>query len=52
VEGFSSTRTKLNQQVKKWLDAEDVADAVLWMLTRPAHVAVSEVVILPREQAR
>jgi NADP-dependent 3-hydroxy acid dehydrogenase YdfG len=52
VEGFEKTRVKLNEQVKKWLDADDVAEAVLWMLTRPAHVAVTEVVIMPREQAR
>ncbi|MET0594346.1 MAG: SDR family oxidoreductase [Polyangiaceae bacterium] len=52
VEGFEATRAKLSEHVKKWLDADDVAEAVLWMLTRPAHVAVSEVVIMPREQAR
>jgi NADP-dependent 3-hydroxy acid dehydrogenase YdfG len=52
VEGFSVTRAKLCEHVKKWLDADDVAETVLWMLTRPAHVAVSEVVIMPREQAR
>jgi NADP-dependent 3-hydroxy acid dehydrogenase YdfG len=52
VEGFSATRAKLTEHVKKWLDPDDVAEAVLWMLTRPAHVAVSEVVIMPREQAR
>jgi NADP-dependent 3-hydroxy acid dehydrogenase YdfG len=38
--------------VKKWLEPDDVAEAVLWMLTRPAHVAVSELVIMPREQSR
>jgi NADP-dependent 3-hydroxy acid dehydrogenase YdfG len=52
VEGFEKTRAKLSEHVKKWLDADDVAEAVLWMLTRPAHVAVTEMVIMPREQAR
>ena len=52
VDGFESTRAKLHEHVKKWLDAEDVADAILWMVTRPEHVAVSEMVIMPREQAR
>lgn len=33
------------------LSAEDVADAVLWVLTRPAHVQVSELTILPTCQA-
>jgi len=52
VEGFSATGAKLREHVKRWLDADDVAETVLWMLTRPAHVAISEVVIMPREQAR
>jgi NADP-dependent 3-hydroxy acid dehydrogenase YdfG len=52
VQGFEKARAKINEQVKRWLDADDVADAVLWMLTRPAHVAVTEVVLMPREQAR
>jgi NADP-dependent 3-hydroxy acid dehydrogenase YdfG len=52
VEGFTGTRAKLSEHVKKWLEADDVAEAVLWMLTRPEHVAISELVIMPREQAR
>ena len=31
--------------------AEDVADAITWMATRPAHVSVDELVIRPRAQA-
>jgi NADP-dependent 3-hydroxy acid dehydrogenase YdfG len=31
--------------------AEDVADAITWMLTRPAHVNIDELVIKPRAQA-
>ena len=33
------------------LVAEDVADAVAWVVTRPAHVNVDELVIRPRAQA-
>jgi NADP-dependent 3-hydroxy acid dehydrogenase YdfG len=33
------------------LSAEDVADAVLWCLTRPPHVNVQSVLILPTDQA-
>ena len=33
------------------LVAEDVADAIGWMVTRPAHVNVDELVIRPRAQA-
>ncbi|MGB0102183.1 MAG: SDR family NAD(P)-dependent oxidoreductase [Nocardioides sp.] len=33
------------------LTADDIADAVTWMLTRPPHVNVDELVIRPRAQA-
>ena len=33
------------------LTAEDVADCVSWVATRPAHVNIDEVVIRPRDQA-
>ena len=33
------------------LVAEDVADAITWMVTRPAHVNIDELVIQPRAQA-
>ena len=31
--------------------AEDIADAIVWMATRPAHVNVDLLVIKPRAQA-
>ena len=33
------------------LVAEDVADAIVWMATRPAHVNIDLLVIKPRAQA-
>jgi 3-hydroxy acid dehydrogenase/malonic semialdehyde reductase len=33
------------------LGAEDIADAVVWCASRPAHVNVSEVVVMPTAQA-
>jgi NADP-dependent 3-hydroxy acid dehydrogenase YdfG len=33
------------------LVAEDVADAIAWMATRPAHVNIDALVIKPRAQA-
>ena len=33
------------------LVAQDVADAIVWMATRPAHVNVDLLVIKPRAQA-
>jgi NADP-dependent 3-hydroxy acid dehydrogenase YdfG len=37
--------------VREPLVAEDVADAIVWMATRPSHVNVDELVIRPRAQA-
>ena len=34
------------------LEADDVADAVRYILTRPAHAAVNEVLLRPTEQVR
>jgi NADP-dependent 3-hydroxy acid dehydrogenase YdfG len=33
------------------LVAEDVADAVAWIATRPSHVNIDEMVIRPRAEA-
>jgi NADP-dependent 3-hydroxy acid dehydrogenase YdfG len=33
------------------LSAEDVAEAIAWIATRPAHVDIDEMVIRPRDQA-
>ncbi len=37
--------------MKKKLESEDIADAILYALTRPAHVSVNEILIRPSEQA-
>lgn len=34
------------------LQPEDIADAVLWAVTRPSHVSVNEVLVRPTEQER
>src|SRR6476619_5415043 len=39
------------QGVAEPLTADDIADAITWMVTRPAHVNVDELVIRPRAQA-
>lgn len=33
------------------LTADDVADAIAWAATRPSHVNIDQIVILPRDQA-
>lgn len=37
--------------VREPLVADDIADAVTWMVTRPSHVNIDELVIRPRAQA-
>ena len=37
--------------VREPLVADDVAEAITWMVTRPAHVNIDELVIRPRAQA-
>jgi NADP-dependent 3-hydroxy acid dehydrogenase YdfG len=39
------------QGVAEPLTADDVADAITWMVTRPPHVNIDELVIRPRAQA-
>jgi NADP-dependent 3-hydroxy acid dehydrogenase YdfG len=52
VAGFERARSALHEQVPVWLSADDVAEAVMWMLTRPPSVVASEIVLLPRFQSR
>ena len=59
TEGFSLTRFGGDQAradqvydgVAEPLVAEDVADAIAWIATRPSHVNIDELVIKPRAQA-
>jgi NADP-dependent 3-hydroxy acid dehydrogenase YdfG len=32
------------------LESEDIADAITWMVTRPRHVAINEILVRPTEQ--
>lgn len=52
VAGFEKTRQKISEQIPTWLRADDVADAIVWLVTRPAHVVVSELSLLPQGQTR
>jgi NADP-dependent 3-hydroxy acid dehydrogenase YdfG len=52
VAGFEKTRGKIKEQIPEWLTPEDVADAIVWSLSRPERVVVGELVLLPRGQAR
>jgi NADP-dependent 3-hydroxy acid dehydrogenase YdfG len=34
------------------LHAADIADAILYIITRPRHVAINEILLRPTEQVR
>ncbi|HYQ00957.1 MAG TPA: SDR family oxidoreductase [Polyangiaceae bacterium] len=52
VEGFDDLRKKLDEQVPQWLVPEDVAETIIWVLSRPTNVVVTELTVMPRGQAR
>jgi NAD(P)-dependent dehydrogenase (short-subunit alcohol dehydrogenase family) len=52
VEGFERARQKIREQVPAWLTAEDVASAIVWIVSRPSHLVVSQLTLLPSAQAR
>jgi NADP-dependent 3-hydroxy acid dehydrogenase YdfG len=49
--GGDAARAKKVYEGMTPLSAEDVAEAVVWVATRPAHVDVDELVLRPRDQA-
>jgi NADP-dependent 3-hydroxy acid dehydrogenase YdfG len=42
----------MRNQFGQRMEAEDIADAILYVVTRPRHVAVNEMLIRPTEQER
>jgi NAD(P)-dependent dehydrogenase (short-subunit alcohol dehydrogenase family) len=49
---FAATRDKIARQIPRWLDASDVADAIAWVVTRPPHVVIADLVVMPSGQGR
>jgi NADP-dependent 3-hydroxy acid dehydrogenase YdfG len=49
--GDQEKADKVYEGVAEPLTADDVADAITWMVTRPPHVNIDELVIRPRAQA-
>jgi len=45
-------RDQLAPPVGQILRAQDIADAILYIVTRPRHVAINEVLVRPTEQVR
>jgi 3-hydroxy acid dehydrogenase / malonic semialdehyde reductase len=55
---FSDVRFRGDEERKRavyegvdYLTAEDVADCILWSVTRPAHMNIDEIVVKPLQQA-
>jgi NADP-dependent 3-hydroxy acid dehydrogenase YdfG len=42
----------LRGQFGQRMEAQDIADAISYIVTRPRHVAVNEILIRPTEQER
>jgi NADP-dependent 3-hydroxy acid dehydrogenase YdfG len=47
-----SAMERHREQIGDVLKAEDIADAIVHAVTRPAHVCVNEVVVRPTAQSR
>jgi len=45
-------RSRLPAPAGEMLRADDIADAILYIVTRPRHVAVNEILVRPTEQVR
>jgi NADP-dependent 3-hydroxy acid dehydrogenase YdfG len=45
-------RDQLATGVEQKLEAEDIADAIVYIVTRPRHVAINEILVRPTEQVR
>ncbi len=50
--GESKQRVKQMAESMEVLQAEDIARAIIYVVTQPAHVAINEVLVRPTEQAR
>lgn len=43
-------QTRQRIESMQLLEAEDIADAIIYIITRPRHVAINELLVLPTEQ--
>lgn len=52
VEGFDASKERIRAQLPVWLSADDVAQTIEWVVSRPPHVVVTELVVMPKGQSR
>jgi NADP-dependent 3-hydroxy acid dehydrogenase YdfG len=52
VRGFESARKKLQTQIPEWLRPTDIAEAIVFIASRPSHVAITDLVLYPTAQNR
>jgi NADP-dependent 3-hydroxy acid dehydrogenase YdfG len=45
-------RAQLGSNMGQTMHAEDIADAILYIVTRPRHVAINELLVRPTEPVR
>ena len=43
---------KMRESLDKVLEAEDIAEAILYAVSRPEHVAINEMLVRPTTQTR
>jgi NADP-dependent 3-hydroxy acid dehydrogenase YdfG len=43
---------KMREQIGKVLEAEDIANAILYVVSQPPHVSLNEVLVRPTAQRR
>jgi len=49
--GAKQGAEKMRESMRE-LQSEDIANAILYVVTQPAHVAINEVLIRPTDQVR
>jgi NADP-dependent 3-hydroxy acid dehydrogenase YdfG len=52
VDGFERMEERLRKGVPTWLSSEDLAETLEWVLSRPPHVQIAKLAILPTGQPR
>ena len=48
----ASTAEKVREQIGELVQAEDIANAILYAVSQPEHVSLNEVLVRPTAQSR